>query len=217
MDGLTSHANLSWHSRIGAIMNLRFLIPLLTLLLTPAIAGAAPGHGSNGNVYQYPWTFPSLPPTIRGVRPQHPVFGPVPQPGQPKTRAVAKPPTVQAQPRSVGPAIHFRGRDFRTLNPAERADWLRGRWHHGCRNRICGWWWFTGTYWYWYAAPIYPYPDYISTYEAEESDEEAPAEATPPPDLSGDTYYYCADPSGYYPEISACNVPWEAVSAGPTK
>ena len=216
----TQHASLPRKfACLGTLMNSRLLTAFFMLLslLAPPIVEAAPGRSGAGNVYNYSQTVPLLPPAIRRVRPQHPVFGPVPQPGQPKVGGVTKPPSVPAQPRSAGPAIHFRGLDFRSLNAVERAAWVRGRWHHGCRNRICGWWWFTGDYWYWYAAPMYPYPDYISPEEAEPSDEETPTEATPPQDLSGDTFYYCADPSGYYPQIPICNVPWEAVSADTTR
>jgi hypothetical protein len=28
------------------------------------------------------------------------------------------------------------------------------------------------------------------------------------------TWYYCADPAGYYPYVSQCNTDWQSVPAG---
>jgi len=37
--------------------------------------------------------------------------------------------------------------------------WHGGRWFHGEHLRRLGWWWLVGDSWYFYAAPVYPYPD----------------------------------------------------------
>jgi hypothetical protein len=31
---------------------------------------------------------------------------------------------------------------------------------------------------------------------------------------SPQTWYYCADPAGYYPYVTQCNTEWQAVPAG---
>jgi hypothetical protein len=44
----------------------------------------------------------------------------------------------------------------------EQRDWDRwhsGRWMHVRHNGRDGWWWVIGDAWYFYPAPIYPYPD----------------------------------------------------------
>jgi hypothetical protein len=97
----------------------------------------------------------------------------------------------------------FRGRDFGHFSGADREAWRGGDWHHEWHNGHYGWWWVTGGLWYFYPAPIYPYPLYIG------------------PDYYYDYYdqfgapsyywYYCEDPPGYYPNVQQCNGPWEPV------
>jgi len=205
------------------VVNSKLLSVLLLLgsvATSPMLAearGAGGAHNSVGGYY-YPQSIPTTPPRTQGMRPQRPVFGP----GVPRTAPQARPAPGGAVARPhrpvSGPILDLKGRDFRHLPPAERALWTRGRWHHGCYRRICGWWWFTGGFWYWYLEPEFPYPDEISDYDYEDSDDEsAPPEATPPRDRTGDVYYYCGDPSGYYPDVPTCNLPWQAVPATPSK
>jgi hypothetical protein len=37
--------------------------------------------------------------------------------------------------------------------------WRGGRWYHGPHGARDGWWWVIGGSWYFYPAPVYPYPD----------------------------------------------------------
>lgn len=37
--------------------------------------------------------------------------------------------------------------------------WHEGRWFHGPHDGRMGWWWIAGDGWYFYSAPVYPYPD----------------------------------------------------------
>jgi hypothetical protein len=37
--------------------------------------------------------------------------------------------------------------------------WHSGRWFHGPHGGHDGWWWVIGDSWYFYPAPVYPYPD----------------------------------------------------------
>src|SRR5689334_6763878 len=41
----------------------------------------------------------------------------------------------------------------------ELERWRHGTWWHGRRHGQAGWWWIVGDVWYYYPAPIYPYPD----------------------------------------------------------
>lgn len=49
-------------------------------------------------------------------------------------------------------------RDFRHY-PGHDDYWRRGHWEHGFHHGRDGWWWVVGPTWYFYAAPVYPYPD----------------------------------------------------------
>jgi hypothetical protein len=90
------------------------------------------------------------------------------------------------------------------FGPRERAVWTHGRWWHGRHNGRFGWWWWAGGGWYFYDAPVYPYPDYVSEYEYEE-----------PSAYTGNSWYYCRDPEGYYPYVKHCYGSWEPVPAQP--
>jgi hypothetical protein len=94
--------------------------------------------------------------------------------------------------RWQGDIHRFHDRDF--------DRWRGGSWFHGAHDGRDGWWWRVGPLWYFYATPIYPYPDpYVP-----------PIIAVPPP---APTWYYCANPRGYYPYVGRCFMPWRAVPA----
>jgi len=40
-----------------------------------------------------------------------------------------------------------------------RQAWEAGRWRHEVHNGRLGWWWDVGGVWYYYPAPVYPYPN----------------------------------------------------------
>jgi hypothetical protein len=97
----------------------------------------------------------------------------------------------------------FNGRRFSQFTGADRDAWRGGAWRHESHNGHLGWWWVVGGLWFFYPAPIFPYPDYVG------------------PDYYYDYYnyypapraylYYCEDPPGYYPDVQDCNVDWEPV------
>jgi hypothetical protein len=87
---------------------------------------------------------------------------------------------------------HFHERDI--------GVWRGGHWWHGLHGGRPGWWWIVGGVWYFYPAPVYPYPDPYTP--------PAPVAAAPPAN-----YYWCANPAGYYPQVPNCFVPWQAVPA----
>lgn len=85
--------------------------------------------------------------------------------------------------------------------------WRGGHWHHVWHGGRLGWWWVVGPSWYFYTAPVYPYPDpYVP-----QTVVVAPP-AGPPPAQS---WYYCDDPQGYYPYVNTCRGAWRAVPATP--
>jgi hypothetical protein len=90
------------------------------------------------------------------------------------------------------------------FSPRERFLWTHGRWWHGRWHGRLGWWWWANGGWFFYDAPVYPYPDYVSeTYYD-----------VPGADYS-DYWYYCRDPEGYYPYVRQCNGQWQPVPAQP--
>lgn len=98
---------------------------------------------------------------------------------------------------------HFRG-DIHNFRDHDLDFWRGGRWFHGPHGGRDGWWWIVGGAWYFYPAPIYPYPDpYL------------PATVAPPPPgpTPAPTWYYCPKPQGYYPYVGECTVPWQPVPA----
>lgn len=82
--------------------------------------------------------------------------------------------------------------------------WRGGRWVHGRHSGRFGWWWVIGDVWYFYPAPVYPYPNPYSP-------PVVVAPTAPPPPTN---YYYCDNPAGYYPYVPSCRVPWRIVPAG---
>jgi hypothetical protein len=91
------------------------------------------------------------------------------------------------------------------FTPRERAMWTHGRWWHGRWHGRLGWWWWANGGWFFYDAPVYPYPDYVSeTYYD-----------VPGADYSA-YWYYCRDPEGYYPYVQRCNGEWQPVAPQPS-
>ncbi len=218
-------------NRTRSIATLLIVLSAAALAAVPAAEAAGSRGGGN---YSAPMSHTYQPNTYqphtyqRSAPPRSPVFGPGAPARMPRVNTApnlsppARNPRVTAPNRGTaattsGPVHDFRGRDFSRLNADDKALWTRGRWHHGRYHGLYGWWWFAAGYWYWYEEPTYPYPDYVSEEVEPETGEEQPAEATPPEGVTGDVYYYCTDPDGYYPYVSTCNVPWEAVPAAPSQ
>ncbi len=85
------------------------------------------------------------------------------------------------------------------------ALWRGGHWYHGRHAGRGGWWWIVGGIWYFYPTPMYPYPDpYLP-----------PMVSVPVQPAPAQTWYYCANPAGYYPYVAECRVGWQAVPASP--
>lgn len=77
----------------------------------------------------------------------------------------------------------------------DAARWHGGHWVHGEHVGRLGWWWVAGDGWYFYPAPVYPYPDpYIP-----------PAVVAP----SAGYAYYCTSANAYYPYVTECPEGWK--------
>jgi hypothetical protein len=90
-------------------------------------------------------------------------------------------------------AGEFRGgsrSDSVVLRGGERA----GHWSHGWRNGRYGWWWGYDPY-LWSSDGLYD--DYSGDGQA----------------YASQSWYYCSDPAGYYPDIAQCNTSWQIVPA----
>lgn len=105
------------------------------------------------------------------------------------------PPEHRAAPLWHGDIGRFRDHDIRI--------WQTGRWRHGHHDGRMGWWWVIGGVWYFYPAPVYPYPDPF-----------APPLAGPAP-ADADYWYYCPAYQQYYPYVATCPGGWQAVPAQP--
>jgi hypothetical protein len=130
----------------------------------------------------------------------------------------ATPSHVQAQQHSHGSEEHgqashgrdYHGRDFHQFGPEERAHWQGGRWIHDWHDGRFAWWWMLDGFWYFYPAPIYPYPTYVPPAIVVQQAPPVPR-GLPPTQF----WYYCDNPGGYYPYVASCSGPWRPVPAVP--
>jgi hypothetical protein len=97
--------------------------------------------------------------------------------------------------------------DIHYFHQYDLGRWRGGRWYHGSHGGRAGWWWIVAGVWYFYPAPVYPYPDpYLPPLV---SPPPAPAQAAP------QYWYYCPNPAGYYPYVPQCSTDWQLVPATP--
>lgn len=85
--------------------------------------------------------------------------------------------------------------------------WHTGYWHNGWYGGRFGWWWIAGGSWYWYNAPVYPYPAAVSEVYVTPPATVAAPPAAPAPQM----WYYCDNPAGYYPYVQSCAQPYRPV------
>ncbi len=72
--------------------------------------------------------------------------------------------------------------------------WQGGGWQHSSHGGRLGWWWVVGPDWYYFDAPVYPYPDLYTPYQQPLG-----------------WWYWCDPYQEYYPYVTYCPVPWESV------
>jgi hypothetical protein len=127
---------------------------------------------------------------------------------------------------------HFYGQDYAHFSPHEAELWHRGAWHHEFHDGRYGWWYAVDGIWYFYPAPIYPYPTFIPDIVYFPEDDEAPppvyVDATPPEPVSPQPappsfgppptyyYYFCQNTQAFYPYVGSCASPWQPVPAAPS-
>ncbi len=94
--------------------------------------------------------------------------------------------------------------------------WRNGYWYHGWYGGRWGWWWLAGGLWFWYPAPVYPYPDpYVPGSATVADTTPSPPPAAPARAPTVQYWYHCAAPKGYYPYVSKCPGGWTKVPATP--
>ncbi|MBV8679483.1 MAG: hypothetical protein JO338_03445 [Aquitalea sp.] len=119
-------------------------------------------------------------------------------------------PTAEARPGGYYGPPHF-------------VHWNDGYWNHGYYRGRLGWWWVSGGVWYWYSAPVYPYPDpYVPPVVVSTPAVVAAPVAPPPPaevasPAPAQVWYYCKAAKQYYPYVSECPGGWKTVPAQPPK
>ncbi len=115
------------------------------------------------------------------------------------------------------PPGHWRDREIHRFHERDIDVWRGGRWYHGYHDNRLGWWWIAAGLWYFYPAPVYPYPDpyappvVVNPPVVVVPQAPAPAPIQPQPQY----WYYCASARGYYPYVPNCPEPWQPVPAQP--
>ena len=104
----------------------------------------------------------------------------------------------------------FHGRDYHAFTPHDMGVWRGGQWVHGWHDGRYAWWWNVDGGWYFYPAPIYPFPTYVPPAIVVQQAPPVPT-GLPPAQF----WYYCDNPQGYYPYVAACSGPWRQVPVGP--
>jgi hypothetical protein len=105
---------------------------------------------------------------------------------------------------------HWRDGDIHRFRDHDYDHWRGGNWQHGFHDGRGGWWWVVDGLWYFYAAPIYPYPDpYTPSVIITTPTPVTPFGAAPA------YVYYCANPAGYYPYVPNCYVTWQRTVSAP--
>jgi hypothetical protein len=104
-------------------------------------------------------------------------------------------------PHYYGPPPHMWHGDIERFHERDITVWHGGRWIHDRHDGRFGWWWVVGGVWYFYPAPVYPYPDPYTPPMVEM----APT--------GGTVYWYCPSPAGYYPYVAVCPSPWQRMTS----
>lgn len=104
--------------------------------------------------------------------------------------------------------------DIRLFPRYDYSVWRGGYWHHGWHGGRWGWWWLAGGAWYYYPAPIYPYPDPYVPGNVMVVNNPPPAPVAPA-QAPVQYWYHCKAPDGYYPYVPQCPGGWTKVPATP--
>ncbi|MGA7965092.1 MAG: hypothetical protein WCB49_04245 [Gammaproteobacteria bacterium] len=124
------------------------------------------------------------------------------------------PPSWHGDRRVWNNQVYWRA-DIRLFPRYDWTLWRSGYWHHGWYNGLWAWWWIAGGVWFYYPAPIYPYPNpyvpgTVTVVNTEPTPPAAPAQAP-----AAQYWYHCKAPEGYYPYVAQCPDGWTKVPATP--
>jgi hypothetical protein len=113
---------------------------------------------------------------------------------------------------------HWEGREIHRFGERDMAIWRGGHWRHARYGGRLGWWWIAAGVWYFYPAPVYPYPDPytppVTVINQQPPVVVAPqANAPAQPQQAPQMWYYCNSAKGYYPYVPSCSEGWQAVPA----
>jgi hypothetical protein len=101
--------------------------------------------------------------------------------------------------------------DIHQFHEHDWGVWRGGHWFHGPHNGRMGWWWIAGGTYYFYPAPVYPYP---SPWEPPAVELVTPPANSPPP--ATQYWYFCQASNSYYPYVATCPGGWQQVPATPS-
>ncbi len=118
-----------------------------------------------------------------------------------------------AQREARGHHPQWRG-DISRFHEHDWNVWRGGHWNQGRHDGRLGWWWVVGPSWYFYPAPIYPYPN---PWEPPPVVMVNPPVGSVPPPPPTQYWYYCEASKGYYPYVATCPAGWVQVPATPGK
>jgi len=103
--------------------------------------------------------------------------------------------------------------DIARFHEHDWAMWRGGYWSHSWHGGRYGWWWLAGGLWYYYPAPIYPYPSpWEPPVTTVVTPGAAPAVGAPP---ATNYWYFCQASNAYYPYAASCPAGWQRVPATP--
>lgn len=122
-------------------------------------------------------------------------------------------PDPQNAPKPLSRAPGWHG-NIERFHEHDWQVWRGGRWQHGSHAGRIGWWWVVGGVWYFYPAPVYPYPN---PWEPPPFDYVTPPVGSPPPPPPTQYWYLCESAKGYYPYVPSCPGGWKQVPATPPK
>jgi hypothetical protein len=107
----------------------------------------------------------------------------------------------------------FHVRDVRYFNDHEWHEWRGGYWNHDYYDGRFGWWFDVDGVYYPYLAPIYPYPLEVAPLVYDQVPADPPPVGIAPLPALPHAAYHCANPSGYYPALPACDSGWMVMAA----
>ena len=111
--------------------------------------------------------------------------------------------------------------DIRYFHAHDIDRWRAGHWVNAWHGGRRAYWWVVGGVWYAYPVPVYPYPDPLIPSVMIEQNPSANASAGSPPveqpvqTQAPQFWYYCQNPTGYYPYVPECQGGWQKVPATP--